>query len=245
MNHLIFLLAIISLTILIVIWLKNHLHTSSQEKSELAIWLSQQANQQQMIQNAIQFSTLYQSINSQAISVQERKRLNRDDDVFIYGEIDFISFAKILALVSPKSGEIFYDLGSGAGKAVYAAAILYDFSKTVGVELLPGLHDVAQSLCDTFQKLFQSLFVKDRIVFINADILHVDLSIANVIFINATCFNYTLWQKILSKIANLKIGTRVIVVSKKVNHSAYQLISESFEWMSWGLSVVRVYQKIS
>jgi len=36
--------------------------------------------------------------------------------------------------------EVFYDLGSGLGKAVILAFLLHDFSKLVGIELLEALH---------------------------------------------------------------------------------------------------------
>lgn len=41
---------------------------------------------------------------------------------------------------------MFYDLGSGVGKAVIAAAILHNFDKCVGIEYLGSLHSLALSL---------------------------------------------------------------------------------------------------
>lgn len=42
-----------------------------------------------------------------------------------YGEIDFWSFACLLEDVDPQPGEVFLDIGSGTGKAVYATRLLY------------------------------------------------------------------------------------------------------------------------
>ena len=50
---------------------------------------------------------------------------------------------RVLDLVSPQSGDIFYDLGAGKGRALVAADILYPgtFSKLVGIELVEGYLD--------------------------------------------------------------------------------------------------------
>ena len=37
---------------------------------------------------------------------------------------------------------MFYDVGSGSGRGVFAAAFLHDFDKCVGIEILDGLHVV-------------------------------------------------------------------------------------------------------
>jgi hypothetical protein len=42
-----------------------------------------------------------------------------------------------------QAGGVFYDLGSGTGKVVLAAALLHSFSACCGIELLAGLHEVA------------------------------------------------------------------------------------------------------
>ncbi|CAB1109286.1 unnamed protein product [Ectocarpus sp. CCAP 1310/34] len=59
-----------------------------------------------------------------SLSKAERRRKGlMDNRALIYGEVDFASFATILreigALTETKIGEIFYDLGSGTGKALY------------------------------------------------------------------------------------------------------------------------------
>ena len=41
--------------------------------------------------------------------------------------------------VQVQEGELFCDLGSGAGKACITAKLLQPFSRCVGVELVPGL----------------------------------------------------------------------------------------------------------
>lgn len=64
----------------------------------------------------------------------------------IYGEVEFHSFYRILRKVNPAPGGIFYDLGSGTGKAVFAARFVCDFARCIGIEILDGLHKQAASI---------------------------------------------------------------------------------------------------
>ena len=68
------------------------------------------------------------------------------NDALVYGEVDVASFAEIFANYLPNlpaSGGLFVDLGSGTGRAVFAAWLLHDFERCVGVELLRSLYDIS------------------------------------------------------------------------------------------------------
>jgi SAM-dependent methyltransferase len=76
------------------------------------------------------------------------------NDALVYGEVDVASFAEIFAAYLPdlpRSGGLFVDLGSGTGRAVFAAWLLHDFEKCVGVELLKSLNDIADSTLDKYR----------------------------------------------------------------------------------------------
>ena len=67
-------------------------------------------------------------------------RQKQDAIEYVYGEIEFLPFIALLSLDKPDSKTVFYDLGSGIGKAVLACAMVYPVHKSVGVELLPELY---------------------------------------------------------------------------------------------------------
>ena len=83
------------------------------------------------------------------ISKQERKEKEVfSEGSFTYGEIDFLSFAEIFMIVAKKyapcnlwEGGVFYDLGSGSGKACLAAALLWPFDVCRGIELQVGVFE--------------------------------------------------------------------------------------------------------
>ncbi len=198
-------------------------------------------------------ASIYQDIDTMNASAQERIRLNLEEDAYIYGEINFTSFYYILQITQPKAQEVFYDLGSGAGKAVFSAALYFDFSKACGIEFLPGLSKLATNTLQlTSEKL--ALKIDDfhqtclskliSIQFINGDFLTVDFTDGDIVFIHATCFHALIWEKIVDALTQLKPGSRVIVATKKIQHADFQLISAIQEKMSWGMSFIHIYKKI-
>jgi precorrin-6B methylase 2 len=99
-----------------------------------------------------------------------------------------------------KPGEMVYDLGSGDGRVVIAAAQKYG-ARAVGVELMPDLVRKAR-------ERIQSLGLADRVSIIEGSALRVDLSPADVV---------TMWfltnsnQRLRPHLeSQLKIGARVV-----------------------------------
>ncbi len=187
---------------------------------------------------------LYKGINTSKISKQERIRLGIDDDAFTYGEIEFLPFYTVLDKVKPQANDIFYDLGSGAGKAVFVAASFFNIKKAYGIELLPELFQLANAQMSKAEHLanVHSQNMSD-VEFIQDDFLNTDISNGDIVFINATCLSYPSWEKLLTKLISLKKGSRVIVTTKKIQHESFQVISQTSEVMSWGLNSVNIYQK--
>lgn len=71
---------------------------------------------------------------------------------FIYGEIEYDSFVKILRIATnglPKC-EKFCDLGSGTGRALLLTALMCDFRVILGIELLSGTLKATTALIKSF-----------------------------------------------------------------------------------------------
>ena len=180
---------------------------------------------------------LYQNVNGMEVARKAWQQSRFRDFAFTYGEIDIISFIAILETAQLKPGEIFYDLGSGTGKAVFTAALAFNFAACKGIELVPELYQLSCQLKRRLPKL------NAQIELINADFLSVDFREADVIFINAACFVGEIWQTIVEKFIQLKPGTRVIVGSKQLPIPYFNLIDEKLRYMSWGEAIVRIYQR--
>ena len=107
---------------------------------------------------------------------------------------------QMLLLADVRPGEVIFDLGAGDGRTVIMAA--KDFSaRAVGVELRDDL--VKKALGTVYEQNLQ-----DRITIVNGDMLGVDLSSADVVFLYLTT---SANEKLRPKLdAELKRGVRIV-----------------------------------
>ena len=121
---------------------------------------------------------LYDSLTSQftismakAASKRERDEKQLTSMNMVYGEITFESMGIILEKIKKRYGKpyvgtsgstgvlqqshggIFYDLGSGSGKAIIAATVLHNFESCCGIELLEGLYSMSLDLNSAYGKI--------------------------------------------------------------------------------------------
>lgn len=192
---------------------------------------------------------VFQHTASRWQSHKDRQALNKQDENFTYGEIDCLAFMTLLEQTHPQSGDIFFDLGSGSGKAVMTAALAFDFDQSIGVELLPGLCELARqriqkaaSLITTCPDILASRL--QRIQIINQDFMQIDLTKCTILFVNATCLSDTIWKNLQQHFLQLPVGSRVIVTTKEIILDVFQLTSQSRTLMSWGLNTTRIYVRI-
>jgi precorrin-6B methylase 2 len=196
------------------------------------------------------YKHLFSDINAFAVSLKERREKDlMGDTTYTYGEIMFYSFVRILEKAQPKPGEIFYDLGSGSGKAVFIAALVFDFAKVYGIEKLDGLFELSQQQLEKLEnqperkKLLPNKAI--NVQFIHHDFLTYDFSDGDVVFINATCFRGEMFNQIIAKLLKLKVGSRVILGSASLeNVGGFELQYQNLHLMGWGLNMVRIYQRV-
>ena len=107
---------------------------------------------------------------------------------------------KMLEAAHVRPNEVVYDLGSGDGRIVIAAAQKYQ-ARAVGVEL-------RGDLCKSTQSKIAELGLEDRIKLIHGNLLKVDLSPANVVTIYLLTSSNSRLRPNLEKY--LKPGARVV-----------------------------------
>jgi SAM-dependent methyltransferase len=192
---------------------------------------------------------LYKKVHAKSSSIRYRLLHWIQDKEFIYGEINFLSFYTILERTSPSPEDVFYDLGSGSGKAVLSAILFFNVKKSIGIELLPPLYEKSNAQLEKATQRFQHHDIEKeylpqmgRIQFINASFLHYDFSDADIIYVAATCLTDATWNELISKMACLKPGSRIIVTTRMIHHEQFESIYQGIELMSWGLCPVRIYK---
>ncbi len=184
---------------------------------------------------------LYKKINSTKISVNYRELHNIKDNSFTYGEIEVEEFLKILDLVDFRRDSIFYDLGSGSGKAVISAYLYKNPQKAIGIEYIPDLVNISKQVLLKLKEILKS---DVPIEFINDDIKNYDFTDGNIIFAHATCFSEELLKSIFEKIKKLKPNSYIIIVTKELKADFLKLLFQKEFRFSWGYGLVRIYEKI-
>lgn len=88
--------------------------------------------------------------NAKAASLEERRGKDKQEKSLMYSESNMAVFHKLLNIAKQDcplyhSEGCFLDLGSGAGKACIAAALMHPFEKVVGIECLQSLNAFTNS----------------------------------------------------------------------------------------------------
>lgn len=180
-------------------------------------------------------------------SLLDRKALESASLSLIYGEIlSPEPIFNIFALILKKqdklffNGAKFYDLGSGSGRPVVAAALLYPFESCTGIEILPGLFNLSVIVENRWNSVkFDSCQHKPHINFLLGSFLNINICNwldGDVVFANSTCFNADMMRGLYELSLKMKIGSIFITLSYSLatySNSAWQLLTESRENMSW------------
>ncbi|NCT57322.1 MAG: hypothetical protein GW760_06420 [Legionella sp.] len=222
------------------------------KKRQLRAQIATQFNAETIFDVDRFLNTVFKKNHSKTLSRIYRLIKYKNNREFIYGEIDLLAFHKMIEKAEPKEGAIFYDLGSGAGKAVFSAALYFDFNRCVGIELMDVLYKKSLvSLSKAHAILKSSAFVGDvyeqklsKISFVKHDFLTYDFSDADIIYLAATCLSEQTLGNLINKISMTKRGTRVMIATKKIDHDAFELVYDNVELMGWGLCHFRIYRRV-
>lgn len=206
------------------------------------------------------FQSVFRDIDGSTVSQKERSQVGRDDTALTYGEAEYISFVDILVAAGANHGDHFFDLGCGAGKALIAAAISgINFSRCVGIELLPGLCSCTRAAITKLKEVLSTSVTtapppKDEEIRrkINyspmdvreGDILSVDWSSGDIVYASSICFSETLMQAVLEKSKLLKMGAKFITLKLPVGYESwFEVESQSWYKMTWGRILVYILKR--
>ena len=155
-------------------------------------------------------------------------------------------------------GGVFYDLGSGTGKPVFAAALLQKWDRCVGIELLGELHTIAMRIRERWESAeFQESLTADdgglqggaytadsaAVELINGDMTSHDWSDADVCFANSTCFSTALMRLMAQHAEKLRPGAFFVSFTQALPSRQFALLESSRHAMSWGNTTVFIQQR--
>ncbi|ETV84729.1 hypothetical protein H257_03836 [Aphanomyces astaci] len=200
------------------------------------------------------------------LSMQARKDFSEFDTTsFVYGEISFFPFADILDSISadiPVGNGVFYDLGSGVGKAVMAAALVHKFHKAIGIEQLKPLVDFSHARVD---RLMETNDVAGQTIsYLCGSFFDHKWSDGDVVFCHSTCFSPryvfvislpmvgcldtkdmmdSMWERISKDAEQLKQGAYFISVSHILASPLFEVLRTLTVQMGWGNCTVYIQRR--
>lgn len=194
------------------------------------------------------FSALFDGVSGRALSLAGREALNIKNKSYVYGEVKPDSYYEIIKEANPKEGGVFYDLGSGTGKALILTHLLFHFSKVKGIEYIPTLYESSKNILKRYNAEILPK-IKDKIPENNitialADFLTSDISDADFIFMNSTCFQADLIMALSQKLEQVKPGTQIISLSKSLQSPQFTIEKQQMYDFSWGRATVFFQRKI-
>ncbi|GMH50463.1 hypothetical protein TL16_g00778 [Triparma laevis f. inornata] len=175
----------------------------------------------------------------------------------IYGEVEFDSFAVVLRKIcsgfskdmAPMDrNKVFYDIGSGSGRAVMIARMTQDFKTCVGIELMENLAALADNIKEKYvagnysEKLYET--VGKDVEFHQADFLKFDWSDGDLVFANSTCFTDELTAAIAERSKGMKAGSYLVTFTKGIISDAFELVEKKRYVMSWGPATVFIHRRL-
>lgn len=193
------------------------------------------------------FHKLYDNVNGRALSLEGREKNQFTSKSFVYGEVVPESFYNLIIEANPQPGQVFYDLGSGTGKGVLLAHLLFDFKASKGIEYLDTLYNASAEVLKRYESEIRPTIldeVKDKqIELIHGSFLDVDFTDADFIFMNSTCFQDDLMEQLEEKLEKVRPHTTIISLSKSLKSpSFHQLKHKMFEF-SWGQATAFYHRK--
>ena len=186
------------------------------------------------------FDHFFLDLNGHLISVQGRDLHGLEEKSYVYGEVMPESFLEIIRSVHPRAGEVFYDFGSGTGKAVLLAELLFEFSACKGIEFVDTLYESSIKILQQYEAQYGA----STMSFSQGSFLDADVSDADIIFMNSTCFEEPLMDAIDLKLQILKPGSRIISLSKSLKSPSYNLDNYKKYEFSWGDATVYFHSKL-
>lgn len=187
----------------------------------------------------IVFNKLFENVNGFKLSKIARNK--NDAPEYTYGEISFVPFIALLSQVAINKNTIFYDLGSGAGKAVIACSLVFSVKKCIGIEIFTNLYSSARNQQIKLSSYPEYKNKVTKISFINNNFLNINLDDATLIFINATAFIGDTWDLLNKKFEEFSRPLTIISISKKIDAKNFELQKTAYIEMSWGVAIAYIY----
>lgn len=118
-----------------------------------------------------------------------------------------------------------------------------------GIEILHDLHSEAEGLHASWCRGDHLASLPPgtqgvKLTFIEGDITKLEWHDADVVFINATCFDDALMKSLASTADDMAVGSFLITTTKKIPSGKWKVLESLVEAASWGSVSLFLQQKL-
>ena len=211
------------------------------------------------------FAGATQDFRAISLAETQRRAMRRvtESHDLTAGSISFEAMHTGLAAAHPPPHGVFVDLGSGVGCGVIAAALLFGWSKCIGVELLEDLHNAALTAAERFESLrrdldrntmlLQQRLIAREVEFRCGDLFDLCLRGVDVVFCCCCSWAHDIMFRLARKLADeLADGAGVLTVGRPLPHKVelgantitFKEIWHDMTTLDWGREVLVLHRVV-
>mmetsp|Transcript_6116 Transcript_6116/g.8005 ORF Transcript_6116/g.8005 Transcript_6116/m.8005 type:complete len:468 (-) Transcript_6116:1088-2491(-) len=187
------------------------------------------------------------------------------EQTLIYGEISFDLVANTLQKTNQLGEKVrsntFVDIGAGRGVALICAALLGDWERIVGIELVENRVESGKELIREVRQIFadegdgKTVDRLDKITLLQGDAFNSEnlklYSNSGVVFVNSTAFNSSLMQALAQTMRNAVSEKTfssenpppfLVTTSRRIPSIIWHLKDISIQDCSWGNQTVLIHE---
>lgn len=175
-----------------------------------------------------------------------------------YGEITTVAVFEIMetlmrlnVTLAAKDMKVVADLGSGNGRVLLAACLVYPFLKAIGIEILPELHQEATCHLGCWRRWEMDInnpSCSTAFEFLCDDFTNFKLRVAqaDLVFVHATVFTEELMAEVQETCEQCGSGTYFAMVTKPldIEGTSIETLVKFQLHMNWGQATVYIQKKI-
>lgn len=185
---------------------------------------------------------IYKNLCGFEISKEDSQAVKQSFGSPVYGEIMPTALDKLLGYINLNKNDVFYDLGSGAGKVVLQTALSFPVKKAVGIELSKERFEQS---CTALKRAYELGFLNNpKVSFKNIDLMKANLNDATVIYCCSTAFSQKFMNKIVKYLSCFRQSFRLLSLQDLPETKNFELVNILKLDMSWTRKTsVHIYQK--
>jgi hypothetical protein len=210
------------------------------------------------------FEQIYEDYPLRLARIVAKKEIDEQghfETAFRYAETSYEEVGIMLRKIKEKHGglkkdevqkQIFYDLGSGFGRPVFAAAILFPFAKVIGIELLEGLFVMSNEIIKQWEPDIKpqlpSTHQATEVKFVKgccSEHWKDDLNWADgsIVFCHSTQFDERLMTELTEHAMKMQTGSFFVTLTKELPSPYFDLKEEYPAEFHWGKGHVFLNQR--